>query len=485
MNNKFMKNLKPPKKINDIIRTLNEKGFEAFLVGGCVRDILLKKTPKDWDITTNAKPEEIEALFEETFYENKFGTVGIKDRENKTVYEVTTYRIEKDYTDFRRPNKIEFSDNLLEDLKRRDFTINAIAYNHLKNEIIDPFNGQADLNKKLVKSVLDPEKRLREDALRLLRATRFANALDFKIEEKTKEAIVKNADLLGKISKERIKDEFKKIILSKTPAKGVKLLKNLKLLEFVLPELQRTVGVNQNLHHKRTVFSHLLHSLQNCPSKKLSVRLACLLHDIGKPQTKRGNGPKSTFYNHEYAGAKIAYKALKRLRFSEKIAKQVSNLIRNHMFYYEVDEVTASSVRRVLNKVGKENIHDLMNIRIADRLGSDCPKAKTYKLRHFEYLVDKVSQDPISVKMLKVNGKDLYQKAEVEKGPKMGAILDILLAFVLDDPKKNKEKFLLDKAKELNDFDIKELRKKAREKINEEKEKKTKNSRTDIGLNNY
>ncbi|MBD3300618.1 MAG: HD domain-containing protein [Candidatus Moranbacteria bacterium] len=462
----------PPFHIIHILKSLRQKDFESYLVGGCVRDILLEKKPKDWDIATNATPDQMLKIFPESFYENKFGTVGIKDRKTKSIVEITTYRTEKNYKDHRHPLTVKFSKNINEDLERRDFTINAMALDPFSKKIIDPFKGQSDLKNQIIRSVKNPDQRFREDALRLIRAVRFANELNFKIDPPTYASIIKNSGLLQKISKERIKEEFNKIILSKTPAEGIELLRKTGLLKQIIPELTNTLGVKQNLHHQRTVYDHILHTLRNCKSKKLSVRLAALFHDIAKPQTKRGHGPKSTFYNHEYASAKMVRRILKRLRYSEKIIKHTSLLVKNHMFYYEVDKVTPSSVRRLISKVGRKNIQDLMDLRIADRLGSDCPKAKPYKLRHLEYLIDKVSKDPVSVKMLAVNGNLLHQKAGVEKGPKMGAILDVLLSKVLENPKNNNQNFLIREAKKLNQQNINSLRKKALNKIrNIEKEK--------------
>jgi tRNA nucleotidyltransferase (CCA-adding enzyme) len=466
---------KIPSTIKEIGDKLNNKNFEAFLVGGCVRDLIRQKNPTDWDITTNAKPEEIQKIFKDSFYKNNFGTVSVKSKEKdiKNI-EITTYRTEGEYSNYRHPSQVFFSNNIKEDLKRRDFTVNAIAVDleslgKSSPQIIDLYKGQVDLKKKIIRAVGLPDDRFNEDALRLIRAIRFAIQLNFKIEKKTLEAIKKKSFLLAKISKERIRDEFIKIIRSENPARGIEMLKENKLLSYILPELEKGVGVNQNLHHIYTVYEHLLMSLRHCPSRKLSVRLAALLHDIAKPQTKKGKGANSTFYNHDIIGASIAYKALLRLRFSHKIAKKVSLLIRNHMFYYEVETVTPASVRRLIRKVGLENINDLINLRIADRLGSGCPKAKPYKLRHLEYLVEKVSQDPISVKMLKVDGNKLKEKAKIKPGPKMGIILDILLGEVLKDTTKNKESYLIKRARDLDQKDLTLLKEQAKEKIEDKK----------------
>ena len=467
----FMPLAKIPSSIKNIGKVLNNAGHEAFLVGGCVRDLISQKTPSDWDIATNAKPEEIQKLFKDSFYENNFGTVGIKTKNNNLgIVEVTTYRTEGKYGNHRHPDKVSFAKNIEDDLQRRDFTINAIAVNlssinDLPIKFIDPYNGQLDIQKKIIRTVGSPIHRFSEDALRLMRAVRFSVQLNFKIEKETLKAIQENSQLLASISQERLRDELIKIIKSERPAKGITMLRKTGLLTHILPEIEKGVGVGQNRHHIYTVYEHLLLSLKFCPSKKLSVKLAALLHDVAKPQTKRGDGTESTFYNHDFIGARVAHRALTRLRFSQKIIEKVSLLIENHMFYYEVETVTPSSIRRLLRKVRPENIHDLIDLRIADRLGSNCPKAKPYKLRHLEYLIEKVSQDPISVKMLKVDGDQLKAKAGIAPGPKMGIILNILLGEVLEDLKRNKAKYLISRSKELNKKDLVLLKKQAREKI--------------------
>lgn len=544
---------KIPKHIIEIIEKLEKAGYEAYIVGGCVRDLILEKRPEDWDIATNAKPEEVLKLFETfgggikespgAFYENEFGTVGIKilnsklqilnkskiqnsklqKKEKHDVVEVTTYRIESKYSDKRRPDEIKFAKTLEEDLSRRDFTMNAIALKitnlklqitnkskipaspagrqnpkskiiKSKYELIDHYDGQEDLKNKIIRAVGNPKERFNEDALRMMRAIRFAstlnqvvnskkqvvsekteeNDLSWKLEEKTLKAIKKNAKNLKYISQERIRDELVKIILSDYPSEGIDMLQKIGLLEYIIPELEKGVGMKQNRHHIHTIYKHNLLSLKYCPSKKLEVRLAALLHDIAKPQTKCGEGYYSTFYNHDHVGAREAEKILKRLRFSKKVIQKVKILIDNHMFYYNPDEVGESSVRKLVKKVGLENMKDLIDLRVADRLGSGVPKAKPYKLRHLEYLIDKVSRDPISVKMLKINGNDLIKNLNIKPGPKIGAILDVLLAEVIEDVSKNNKKLLLKRVTELKEENISQLRKLAKEKIEERKEEEDK-----------
>ena len=295
--------MKIPKEIKEIVEKIEKAGFEAFIVGGCVRDFLMGRTPQDLDITTNAKPEEIQEIFEDSFYENQFGTVGVKIKEGeqtKEVVEVTTYRIESKYTDKRHPDEIKFAETLEEDLKRRDFTVNALAMD-ARGEIVDLFGGKDDIKKKIIKAVGSPEERFNEDALRMMRAIRFAATLNFEIERETFEAVKKHHQLLQVISKERIRDELIKIINSANASQGVELLRDAELLKNMIPELLEGVGVGQNLHHIYSVWEHNLRALQYTCDKNysLGVRLAALFHDVGKPKSKRGEGYNSTFYGNE------------------------------------------------------------------------------------------------------------------------------------------------------------------------------------------
>ena len=441
---------------------------------GCVRDLLMEKKPNDWDITTNAKPEEIMKVFEDSKYENEFGTVLVKiaeeDREENLKYvEVTTYRSEQGYSDRRHPDEVKFEEELNKDLERRDFTINALAMN-LKNEITDLFGGQKDIKKKIVRAVGEPSDRFKEDALRMMRTIRFAVQLNFEIEPKTERAITKLAGAIKFVSKERIHDELVKIISSDHSTKGILLLHKTKLLQYIIPELENCVGVKQNKHHTYTVFKHSVESLRNTKNKEYQIRLASLLHDIGKPKAKDGKGEEATFYNHEYTGARMARKILQRLKFSADDVERITNLIRNHMFYYNTDEVTAASVRRLIKKVGKENLQDLIDLRVADRLGSGTPKAMPYKLRHLQYMFKKVQNDPVSVKKLKINGDELMPLLKIEPSPKIGAILDVLLSEVIEDPELNNKEFLTKRSKELNKLELIQLQEQAKEKIEEKRE---------------
>lgn len=419
-----------------IIEELKKHGFEAYAVGGCVRDFLMKREVKDWDITTNAKPEEIQKIFKNSVYENKFGTVGVLL--NNIIYEVTTYRTEERYTDKRHPDVVKFTNDLKEDLSRRDFTINAMAFDGRR--IIDLFEGQKDLERKIIRCVGDPDQRFSEDALRMLRAIRFACELDFSIEPKTFEAIKKNSGLIIFISKERIRDELLKILATEKPAKGMILMKEANLLFRIIPELEKGEKVDQWGHHIYPVFEHLIKSLEFCPSKDPLVRLATFLHDIGKPDVREECEDKVTFYGHDKESAKQTEQIMRRLRFSKKDIKRVTNLVLNHMFFYS-SEVSDAGVRRFIRRVGKENIKDLIDVRIGDRLGSGCPKGFTRKLKELLERVEKVSQDPFSIKHLAVNGYDVMRILNIPPGPKVGEVLNHLLKLVLEDPTLNtKEK---------------------------------------------
>jgi poly(A) polymerase/tRNA nucleotidyltransferase (CCA-adding enzyme) len=468
-----------PKYIQKIIKDLQVSGYEAYIVGGCVRDLLMKKEPHDWDITTNAQPKQILGVFKTAKYENDFGTVLLPIRaiaapgEDKgklaDVVEITTYRSEQGYSDRRHPDTVRFETELDKDLERRDFTINSLALNPANNEVVDLFGGQKDIKLKIIRAVGEPSDHFKEDALRMMRAIRFSAQLGFELEPKTQRAIVKLAGSIKFVSAERIRDELIKILASSKPAEGIMLLHECKLLQYILPELEQGVGVDQSRHHIYPVFKHNVLALQNCPNKNWPVRLAALFHDIAKPKTHKIIKGIATFYNHEYLGAKMTDKIMTRLRFSNEDRERVVNLVKNHMFYYNVGEVSAASVRRLIVKVGRENLQDLIDLRVADRLGSGTPKAMPYKLRHLQYMLEKVQNDPVSVKMLKINGDDLMKILKIPPGPKIGAILDVLLSEVIEEPANNTIKYLSARAKELDKFNLAELRAQAQEVIEEKR----------------
>lgn len=456
---------KIPEEIMEIARTFKKGGFEIYLVGGCVRDLLLNTDPKDWDFTTNATPEEIQSLFEDSFYENNFGTVGIKTRSEKEsikVVEVTPYREEAGYSDNRRPDEVTFSKNIGGDLKRRDFTINAIAYDPILKDIIDLYKGQKDLEAMVIRTVGDPDERFQEDALRIMRALRFSAQLNFSIEQKTLESIAVNKNLLKKISRERIGEEFSKIIMTDNPIIALGMAEKLNILGFISENLQKMVGVEQNKKaHKYDVWEHCLRSLQHAADKKFSleIRLAALFHDIGKPETKREESGRTTFYNHEIVGANVTRETLKNLRFSRETVKKVVLLVKSHMFFSDTDQITLSAVRRLISKVGKDNIWDLINLRICDRIGTGRPKEEPYRLRKFQSMIEEVMRDPISVSMLKIDGKDIMKRFHVEPGPQIGYILSILLEDVIENPKNNTEEFLVKRVEEVLQLPINEIKK--------------------------
>lgn len=466
-----------PKEVQEIIKKLDSNGFEGYAVGGCVRDLILGGEPDDWDVTTNAKPEDIQKIFPDSFYENKFGTVTVRIKSKNgslKEIEVTPYRIEAKYSDKRHPEEVEFVTKLEEDLSRRDFTVNAMAMD-IDGKVVDLFDGQKDLKSKTIRTVGNPEERFDEDALRLLRAVRFATILGFKIEKKTLEAVVKNANWLIAVSKERIRDEFIKIVNSDNAYDGLIFLYETGLLKHIVPELLEGVGVGQNLHHIYNVWEHNTLALKYAAGKNysLEVRLGSLFHDVGKPRTKRGGGKYSTFYGHDVVGAKMTAGIMARLKFPKDISEKIIKLVRYHLFYYNVGEVTESSVRRLLANIGQENINDLIKVREADRIGSGTPKAVPYKLRHLQYIIDKVSHDPISVKMLKVGGEEVMKELNTKPGPKIGLILNYLLAEVIDDPSKNTKECLEQRIHELDKKSPEELKKSLEkiEKAIEEEEK--------------
>ncbi|MBD3208750.1 MAG: HD domain-containing protein [Candidatus Nealsonbacteria bacterium] len=472
-----------PSEVKRVIKKLEQNGFEAFIVGGCVRDLLRGAEPKDWDVATDAKPEQVQKIFPNSFYKNRFFTVTVQteseDSKLKEI-EITTFRLEMKYTDKRHPSQIEFAKNIQDDLARRDFTVNAMAMNKEK-KIIDPFEGKKDLKKKLIRAVREPEKRFSEDALRMMRAARFVVQLgkSWKVESRTEKAIKQNAKWLEIISKERIRDELLKIIMTKRAAEGIELLRKLKLLEYIIPELEEAYGVAQNKHHVYGCYEHAVRSLRYAAQQDFNiyVRLASLLHDIGKPATKRGKGEEATFYGHEVVGAKMARKILERLKLPRKDIQKIVKLVRYHLFYYHPDEVSESSVRRLVRKVGKENMDELIQVRMADRIGSGVPKAEPYKLRHLRYVIEKVSQDPISTKMLKVDGNDVMKILDIKEGPMIGQILDVLLGEVLSDPQKNKKEILKKEVRKLGSLPQERLASIAKEAKKERNKIETKRDR--------
>ena len=461
-----------PKEVMMVIAVLQNASFEAYLVGGCVRDIFMGNVPKDYDITTNATPEEIIALFPKTFYENTYGTVGVVtcgedldtvcSDESVKIVEVTPYRLETTYSDNRHPDQVKWSKNLVDDLARRDFTVNAMAYNPVTREIVDPFNGQMDIEKRILRAVGSPDVRFGEDALRLMRAVRFMSQLDFDIEGVTRESISTNAKLLNNVSRERVKDEFVKLIMTDYPMRGLILMKETGLLEYVVPELLRGVGVSQNQAHAYDVWEHNLRTLQHSADKKwpLHVRLSAIFHDISKPETKRYSKEKGviTFYGHDVVGGRVTREIMERLKFPKDLTDQVSMFVRWHMFFSDTEQITLSAVRRLITNVGKENIWNLIDLRICDRVGTGRPKEEPYRLRMYQSMVEEALQDPISLKMLKTDGKRIMDVTHETPGTKIGYVLHALFDEVLDDPQKNTEEYLDNQAALLMKLSVEELK---------------------------
>lgn len=473
------KNIPVPKDVLNVHHVLSSAGFEAYLVGGCVRDLVLGRQPKDWDITTNANPEQIQSMFSETFYENDFGTVGVvtqSDDPRLKVIEITPFREEGKYSNARHPDKIRWATNLSDDLQRRDFTINALAYNPTTQEIIDLHKGQEDLDRRVIATVGNPEQRFAEDALRMLRAIRFAAELDFALDGKTAAGVLKNSSLLSHISRERVRDELVRILESDRPMQALYIAQKLGLLSYMIPELEEGLGVAQNQAHSFDVFEHSLRTLQHAADKKwsLTVRLAALLHDIGKPASRRWSDEKNdwTFYGHDVIGARIAKKILSDLKFSREIIQEVTTLVRLHMFFSDPDKITLSAVRRVITRVGTDHIKDLLNLRVCDRIGTGRPKEHPFRLRKYMSMVDEAMRDPVSVSMLNIDGMKLMEMGE-KPGPRIGWTLHALLEEVLDDPSKNTSETLTSRAMELlslQDEELKTLGEKGKERREEEDE---------------
>ena len=495
---------KIPKEVSHVTQTLEKGGFEAYLVGGCVRDLIMGKGPKDWDITTNANPDQIMGLFEKTVYENTFGTVGvcvpcetpnpdvIRETPEYEIIEVTPYRIEAKYSDFRHPDEIRFSDKLEDDLKRRDFTVNALALNS-KGQLVDIFDGLKDIKDKVLRAVGNGDDRFNEDALRMLRAVRFSCRLNFSLSQETYESILKNSDLIKKISPERIRDEFVKIINSENPSAGILLLQKFGLLKNIIPEMEEGIGCEQGGEHIYDVWNHLLMACQHAADKKwpFEIRLAALFHDIGKPRSRRLSESKTkkkyTFYGHEVIGARMSEKIMERLKFPKKEIDLVEKMVRNHMFFSDTELITLSAVRRIIAKVGVENIWLLMNIRECDRVGMK-KKEAPYRLRKYFAMIEEALRDPISVGQLKVNGEYLIKDMKIAPGPRMGWILHALLEEVLEDPSKNTvdelSKLVLSLNK-LSDTELKALGDKAKERKEELEEKEVEKLHSKHGVRKF
>jgi len=425
----------------EVIKKLKSKGFQAYLVGGCIRDLLLGITPEEWDIATNASPQQVIELFEKVIPTGiEFGTVMVLLTDG--TYEVTTFRSDEKYLDGRHPAKVTFTNDLHQDLSRRDFTINAFAYDPETQELIDDFHGQEDLKNKLIRAIGNPIARFSEDGLRPIRACRFAAKLEFDIESETFRAIPKTLEIVKKVAPERIHDEIIKLLKAPKPSIGFELMRKSGLLKLLIPELENCYGVEQPpKYHKYDVYWHSLYSCDAAPAESYQIRLAALLHDIGKPSCKVGY----TFYNHDQLGAKMVEEILKRLKFSNSDIKTISNLIKNHMFEYS-SAWSDAAVRRFIRRVGGiEEVKNLFLLRKADAKGMEREIEAEY-LNELQTRIDKIiaEENALHISDLKVDGNDVMRILKIPPGPKVGQVLNFLLEKVLDRPELNQRETLLE-----------------------------------------
>lgn len=448
-----------PKEVLELLNKFKKNKFQIYVVGGAVRHALLNKQVDNWDFTTNATPEQIQKLFPDSFYNNVYGTVTVpiknKQSNNETMkqflFEITPFRKESDYTDLRHPKKIEWAKTIEEDLSRRDFTINSMAYDG-KN-IVDPYFGQKDLFNKLIKAVGDPDKRFNEDALRLLRAVRFTSQLGFLIEDNTRNSIQKNALLITKISWERIRDEFFKILESDHPAEGILFLKSTGLLSYILPEVDLCFTIPQKSpkrHHVYDVGTHLVMALKHCPSKDSITRFATLIHDIGKVKTFRKDEKTEliTFYNHEVVGRKQAKIIADRFKLSNKQKDKLVTLVGEHQFTV-TELLTDKAIRRFVRSVTKEYLQDMLDLRTADRIGSGATPT-SWRLDLFKKRLIEVQKQPFQIKDLKIDGNDVMKILKIKPGPKVGEILKKLFDLVVEGKLKNGKDILIKNLEGLN-----------------------------------
>ena len=446
-----------PEDIINVYKEVENKGFEVYFIGGCVRDLLLDLKIKDWDLTTNATPEQIQEIFPDSFYDNSFGTVGIPIENaagEKQIVEITTFRTEDGYDNFRHPTTVAWGKTLEEDVKRRDFTINSLALK-IENgdfKLIDLVGGEKDLKAKLIRAVGDPNERFQEDALRMLRAVRFAAQIAFNIEENTWKAIQSNYKLIEHVSNERIRDELIKILSSDFPYEGIIMLDNLKILDMILPELTKGKGVSQERpgrHHKDDVYTHNVLSLKFCTSSDPIVRFATLLHDVGKPEVASNDETGFViFYNHEVVGARIAKDIAERLHFSKKQRDKIYTLIRWHMFTID-EHITDSAIRRFIRRVGVDNVNDMMDLRIGDRLGGGTQFAESWRLRKFKERLLEQLNPPFSINDLAIDGNDIMKELGIPPGREVGDILQTLFEEVDEDLSKNNREYLLERIAEI------------------------------------
>lgn len=464
MNGLKVSHVKIPEILKDFNSYFEKSGFSAYLVGGAVRDMLMGKEPHDWDVTTDATPEQVKGIFKKvipTGINHGTVTVHFKGKE----IEVTTFRTEGSYSDGRHPDFVSYTTNLEEDLSRRDFTMNAIAASLNDGKIFDPFSGRDDIKKKIIRTVGNARERFLEDGLRPVRAIRFASKLNFSIEKDTYSVIFEEEihKKTQSVSLERFRDELEKILASDEPSRSLLMLEETGLLSIFMPEFLCARGCIQSDgrgFHDFDVLDHLFYACDGAPKDKLNVRLAALLHDIGKPATRSEKDGRITFYTHERKSSEIAKKMLFRLKFPNAVIDNVCHLVENHMFYYE-SSWTDAAVRRFLVRVGYENLEDLYDLRLADVYGMHKKKVRITDSQSVNNLVElkdrievlRQSNDALTLKDLKVNGKSLMALG-IPSGKALGSILNRLMETVLDDPSQNTEEKLseiaLNMFKEMN-----------------------------------
>jgi len=438
--------LKVPKDVQRVVEKLIEAGHAAYVVGGCVRDAIRGVDPQDWDVATDATPEEIQKLFSRSLYTNRFGTVVVRSGDHEV--EVTTYRVEAQYSDHRRPDQVAFTDSLHEDLSRRDFTMNAMAWRPGRNgtpgQLVDPFGGQRDLESRVLRAVGEPEERFREDALRMLRAVRFATLLDMRIDDQTVAAIRRNAHLAATLSGERINQEMTKILGAPRPSVAFRMLSDVGLLEVICPELEECKKTPQDKVAAQDVFEHSLATVDATPAGDLVLRLAGLFHDIGKPETFADGH----FHQHEFVGEFKARQILRRWKFDRETVAEVTHLIRNHMFWYET-HWTDSAVRRFIRKIGLDYIPALFALRRADNIGSGARSPRMYALEALWQRVQEqiAAANAFSLRDLVIDGNDIMRELNIPSSPEVGRILNALFERVLDEPALNTREKLIELAK--------------------------------------
>jgi putative nucleotidyltransferase with HDIG domain len=431
-----------PDAVLALLDELHAAGHAGYVVGGSLRDALLGRAPADWDLATDARPERLVALFHGAVYENRFGTVGV--RRHGEVFEVTTFRLEHDYADHRRPHRVEFADDLAADLARRDFTVNAIAWGRSAvdagaNGLVDPFDGVGDLGRRLLRAVGDPAERFGEDALRMVRAVRLTAVLGFEIEPATLVAIREQAPLVAHLSAERLGAELEKLLAAPTPSVGLRLMGETGLLAVIAPELAAQRGIPQNKVPGEDLWDHTLRTVDAVPASRPVVRLAALVHDLGKPSTLADGH----FHHHEVVGARMAEQLLRRLRFPRPVIEDVSLLVRHHMFVAD-PTFTDAAVRRFLRRVGPRHIDDLFELRRADNIGSglapDHPVVTEFRARLDAEIAAAAA---LERNALAIDGDDLMRELGLTPGPRLGRLIDALVERVIDDPELNTPATLL------------------------------------------